>query len=213
MTGFTSPNDPRQLGLRVPSVSILCGTQSPARHAAMILRRSGLQLDPGASTKLIIDSPIGFALHKLETLDRRGLHLVVSTSSPCVEYWEDLWSLKPQVLLVGEDPKGNLARAIARASNGERYRVTPRVTTSLSGYERALLRYIAYGWASERIACELDTQEKTVRNTLTRVYQKLHVTSRTEAALYYWGIQQVLAGMAPPVDFADFAEPDDLFQE
>lgn len=213
MSGSNPANDLKQVRLRHPSFSIWCGTQPPARRAAMILRRCGLHLSPYASTKLIIDSPRGFALNRLETVDGRGLRLVVSTSSTCVEYWEDLWSLKPQVLLVGESREEGLAQAIVRASNGEKYRVTPDVTTPLTSYERALLRYIAYGWASERIACELDTQEKTVRNTLTRVYQKLHVASRTEAALYYWGIQQVLAGMAPPVDFADFADPGDLNQE
>lgn len=213
MSGSYPTSDPKQVRLRHPSFSILCGTQSPARHAAMILRRCGLHLSPDASTKLIIDSPRGFALNRLETVDGCGPRLVVSTSSTCVEYWEDLWSLKPQVLLVGESREERLAQALVRASNGERYRVTPDVTTPLSSYERALLRYIAYGWASERIACELDIQEKTVRNTLTRVYQKLDVTNRIEAALYYWGIQQVLTGMAPPVDFADFAEPHKLNQE
>lgn len=55
-----------------------------------------------------------------------------------------------------------------------------------------MLRYSAQGWENRRIAQELDLNEGTVRNGLSRVFQKLGFDNRTQVALYYWGLWHLL---------------------
>ncbi len=45
---------------------------------------------------------------------------------------------------------------------------------------------------SSLYAEQINMQEQTVRNTVSGIYQKLNLTGRTEAALYYWGIWHVI---------------------
>ena len=48
-----------------------------------------------------------------------------------------------------------------------------------------LLHQVAQGQVDKEIAEALGVAEKTVRNPLTRVFEKLGVATRTEAALWY----------------------------
>ena len=54
-------------------------------------------------------------------------------------------------------------------------RITPR--------ERQIASAVAQGLTNRQIASLLKVQEKTVRNQLTILYQKLSVASRTQLAL------------------------------
>jgi pimeloyl-ACP methyl ester carboxylesterase/DNA-binding CsgD family transcriptional regulator len=56
-----------------------------------------------------------------------------------------------------------------------------RHVTSLTRRERATLELIARGLSNERIASELSLSEKTVRNYVSRILDKLGVASRAEA--------------------------------
>ncbi len=47
-----------------------------------------------------------------------------------------------------------------------------------------VLNLIAQGKANKEIALELGLSEKTVRNHISAIYQKLHIYGRTEAVLY-----------------------------
>lgn len=178
---------------------MLCGAPISAHSIASDLQRQGFCQDLHSPIKIIVDVPQGFALPSLETLDRTSLRTIVATRNPCPEYWEDLWDLHPHVLLVGAKYDQRLAKAIVRAANGERYRITPKRAPLVSHAERKILHCIARGLGNEEIAEQLCVQEKTVRNTLTAIYQKLDMKNRTEAALYYWGIKQVLSGEIPPI--------------
>ncbi|MCH8038902.1 MAG: response regulator transcription factor [Nitrospinae bacterium] len=44
---------------------------------------------------------------------------------------------------------------------------------------------MAKGITNKEIAVELGLSDKTVRNYLTTIFQKLHITHRTEAAVYF----------------------------
>ena len=46
---------------------------------------------------------------------------------------------------------------------------------------------VPHSWDNARIASQLQVEDKTIRNTLTRVYTKLGVTNCVAAARYYWG--------------------------
>ena len=56
---------------------------------------------------------------------------------------------------------------------------------SLTGQERRLLAEVAKGKTDKEVATALGLTTKTARNYLDRVFAKLHVHTRTEAALLY----------------------------
>jgi DNA-binding NarL/FixJ family response regulator len=59
----------------------------------------------------------------------------------------------------------------------------PRIEP-LTESEMAVLRLVAQGVENERIAQELNYSVYTVANRLRTIYEKLHVSNRTQAALY-----------------------------
>lgn len=56
--------------------------------------------------------------------------------------------------------------------------------TDLTERENDVLRWIGLGASNKEIASRLDISEKTVKNHLSNIFQKLHVASRTQAALF-----------------------------
>ena len=55
--------------------------------------------------------------------------------------------------------------------------------TPLTEREQDVLRLVAQGHENQEIADQLHLSEKTIRNRLTVVFEKLHVNNRTQAAL------------------------------
>jgi two-component system nitrate/nitrite response regulator NarL len=53
----------------------------------------------------------------------------------------------------------------------------------LTAREREVLRLVASGMSNKGVALRLDLHEKTVKHHLTRIFAKLKVSNRTEAAL------------------------------
>jgi DNA-binding NarL/FixJ family response regulator len=64
---------------------------------------------------------------------------------------------------------------------------------TFSDRELAILRLVAAGHDNRTVATQLSLSEKTVGNRLSEIFQKLHVTNRTQAALV--AIQR---GIIPP---------------
>lgn len=56
---------------------------------------------------------------------------------------------------------------------------------SLSPKEKEILKLIASGLTNKEIAEEVNLSEKTVRNYVSAIFQKLDVAHRTQAAVYY----------------------------
>lgn len=174
---------------------VYCGIPSIAQIFSSWLSDEGSFFEPCASIKLIIDVPHGFAVRtlaaakstELPTLSGDDSRLVIVTYNSCPEYWEDLWDLEPDILLVNPVGRQDFKEPIARAASGQNYRITPRYTTQLNRTERRMLQLVAQGWHNRAIADELCVQEKTIANALTRIFNKLNVSSRMEAILYYWG--------------------------
>jgi DNA-binding CsgD family transcriptional regulator len=170
--------------------AILCGVAAVTEVLVRKLEREGLRFDPAASLAAVLDTPPGFALDTLETAQVRSRRLVVVTLNPCIEYCEDLWDMRPAVLLVGRHL--DLRTTLQRAARGERYREAPPGASRLTPAERRMLRLLARGWSNQRIAAELSLQYQSVLNALGSIYKKLGVGNRNEAALYYWGIWQAI---------------------
>lgn len=167
--------------------NLVCGLPPLAQLMALSLGRSGFRCEPGAPTTVLVDAPQGFAMRQLEQLAGAHSQVVVQTSNPCPEYLEDLWEQRPAVLLATHALNGELEDAIRRADRGERYRITPGQHTTLTTTERTLLRCLARGWTTERIAALRHVQPKTVHNALAIVCEKLQLPTRRAAMLYYWG--------------------------
>ena len=71
----------------------------------------------------------------------------------------------------------------------------PGLHAELSEREIQILRLVAQGYTNLEIAAELSLSEKTVRNRLSEIFQKLHLNNRTQAALY-----AIREGLAEPPD-------------
>jgi DNA-binding NarL/FixJ family response regulator len=75
-------------------------------------------------------------------------------------------------------------RAGAAVNHAEVAELTPR--------ERQVLERVAQGRRNEGIAAELGLSEQTVRNYVTRIYEKLGVHSHAEAVI--WARERGLVG-------------------
>jgi two-component system NarL family response regulator len=58
------------------------------------------------------------------------------------------------------------------------------VLTPLTDREAEILQHVTSGLANKEIARTLNISERTVKNHLTNIMEKLHVNSRTQAAVY-----------------------------
>jgi DNA-binding NarL/FixJ family response regulator len=81
-------------------------------------------------------------------------------------------------------PRAAGALVTARAEGAE--------APDLSQRERQVLTLVAEGLPNKLIARRLEISEKTVKAHLTRVYQQIGVTDRTQAAI--WARRQGLTG-------------------
>lgn len=167
--------------------SVLCGISTIMHTIVHHLEQHGFAYDPDAPITVILDTPYGFAMQTLAALPATAHRRIVVTWNPCAEYRADLGEMHPDVLLTDPSLNGDLTAAIRRVARGECCEETLRVPTSLTPTERQMLRLLAHGYATQQIAEQLCVQGQTVRNTLTTIYQKLGLTSRNEAMLYYWG--------------------------
>jgi DNA-binding CsgD family transcriptional regulator len=129
-------------------------------------------------------------LEQMPSLERQCC--VVHSFNPCPEYLDDLWQLGPCVLLTGPQPQATLDWALERADSGQRYRQVARCTSSLIPSERALLRYLPSGLSNKHIAKRLKLSDRTVRNRLVDIGEKLGLENRTQIAMYYAGQWQWL---------------------
>jgi len=185
---------PREAGLSKvttgPRCRLLCGVSTLADQIEIALTAFGWEQHQEAELTLMVDGPWGFALRSLQN-SALGRTVVV-TDNPCPEYWEDLWDIGPCALLVGGHNIPDIVKALTRVHAGEVFRQLPHHDSPLTIGERQLLRAAAIGLENKQVACEQQLSIGTVKNGLNRVFEKLGLKNRTQAALYYWGLWQWL---------------------
>jgi len=91
-----------------------------------------------------------------------------------------------QVLYNGGSPMSNqIARKVVEAFR--QMGKSSQETENLSERETEILSYLSKGYHDKEIADTLFISVETVRTHLRNIYKKIHVRSRTEAALKYLG--------------------------
>ncbi len=85
-----------------------------------------------------------------------------------------------------------LLKDLRRSSESQRLDTETARIASLTPREREVIRLIAQGFGTARIAKELFISEKTVRNHLASIFSKLMVSDRLELAIF-----AVRHGLAP----------------
>jgi two-component system NarL family response regulator len=104
-----------------------------------------------------------------------------------------------EAYIVKDISPGELLRAIKTVAGGQSY-VDPRVAggllrrrslnagkpdiMELSAREAEVLKLIAEGLANKQISARLHLSEKTVKNHVSRIFSKLNISARTQAAVH-----------------------------
>ncbi len=145
---------------------------------------------PAVSLLSDAHAPVLALLEQMSPEERQ--RCVVHSLNPCPEYLDDLWQLGPCVLLIGPQDQRTLDWSLERAENNLRYRETNHFTSSLIPSERVLLRYLPGGLSNKHIAKRLGLSDRTVRNRLVDIGEKLGLANRTQIAMYYAGQWQWL---------------------
>ena len=159
-------------------------------HAQVLIPFSSLPSQPAPRLLTDMQASVLSLLEQLPALERQ--RCVVHSLNPCPEYLDDLWQLGPCVLLSGPQPQATLDWALERAVTGQRYRQPAHFTSSLIPSERVLLRYLPSGLSNKHIAKRLKLSDRTVRNRLVDIGEKLGLENRTQIAMYYAGQWQWL---------------------
>jgi DNA-binding NarL/FixJ family response regulator len=127
----------------------------------------------GASeTQVVVLTSVGDREHILAALDAGAVGYLLKDSEP----QELIGGIRSAAR--GESPLSPKAARMVLTARAERER------PELSERERDVLRCVADGKPNKLIARELGISEKTVKTHLTRVFQQIGVTDRTQAALW-----------------------------
>ncbi len=151
---------------------------------------------------LILDLPWGYCVE--HPLLMQGHKTVILTDNPTGEYWEDLVSFQPTILLTGNPTPQAILEAVfmaaTRPHTQETLKLTPPYTPLLTPKERLILRLIAFGKDNKEIMKFLDISKGTLEGHVTHLHGKLAVKNRTQLAFYYWGMKyEYLAKIEPAI--------------
>ncbi len=134
---------------------------------------------------LFLDVPWGFAAATFPHIE--SSHSIILTNNLCPEYLEDLWDLKPTVLVAKQLGLNQLEEYLEYARDGQSVKLVPNYNLALTKSERKVLRLAAEGEKVGEIAKALYLSEGTVRNALSTIYDKLELEHKSDLTLYYFG--------------------------
>ena len=140
-----------------------------------------------------------FALERIKEMTRDGKigKVVLYTWDAPIEFLNDVNSFPVDGVILKTQTGEALVDSLVRIHNGERLGIDHHEdaveTASLSEREQEVLALLAMGSTNREIAAELYLSVDTVKTHLRRLFQKLEVKNRTQAALAAARLQ-----VAPP---------------
>jgi two-component system, NarL family, response regulator LiaR len=139
------------------------------------------------------------ATRRLKKISPRS-HVMLLTSHEGEDYLVDATRAGAISYLLKDTPPAELVAAIERTARGESS-LHPRIAAAmmralsrdqaatadnLSTRETEVIKLIADGLSNARISERLAISEKTVKNHVSNVLEKLQLQDRTQAAVYAW---------------------------
>lgn len=175
--------------MRTRKLTVHSGLATLQDEVAAALASLGLCVVQDGAIDLILDAPLGWALEKVSTRP-----VIIVSDNPCPEYRLDLLDTEP-IALLSDASVLDIAKVLRGTLPPQQLYETP-----LTAVERATLRLIATDHSSPAIAQTRGVSEQAVKNTISALYQKLHLKTRLQAAHYYLGNWHLLLqrGWTPP---------------
>lgn len=127
----------------------------------------------GSDARVVVLTSFSDDRHIAEALDAGAVGYVLKHAGPD----ELLGAIRSAA--AGDVPLDPKAARVLLAGLGRR-----RAATALSPREEEVLRLVAQGLANKQIARRLQITERTVKAHLTRVFDRIGVADRTQAALW-----------------------------
>jgi DNA-binding NarL/FixJ family response regulator len=124
-----------------------------------------------------------------------AVRIVLLSSSSGLERSPRRLTLDADGVILKDILPSELLRQLKAIAAGERY-VDPRLRTArtpgsgtrdafdLSMRETDVIRLIAQGLSNKEISSRLSLSEKTVKNHISRIFSKLHISARSQAAVH-----------------------------
>ena len=110
---------------------------------------------------------------------RNGAKGYLLKSASLQELTQAIRTVQQGGMLIEPGLTGAMVREFRRLSDS-----TPMQVNALSEKEIEILRYVAAGMSNKEIAEKLSYSEKTVKNYLSVIFQKLGIRDRTQAAIF-----------------------------
>ena len=148
---------------------VLCDLSMPRMDGIEATRRI---LEARPKTRVVVLTASSERARVLGALDAGAVGYLLKDASP-----DELFAAV-RAAARGESPLApKAAQAVLSERAGQR-------AVNLSSREREVLSLVAEGFPNKLIARHLEISEKTVKAHLTRVYEQIGVTDRTQAALW-----------------------------
>ncbi|RKO66177.1 response regulator [Desulfofundulus salinus] len=174
---------------------IIAGEAESGEQAVELTRRTGADV-----VLLDVNMPgmNGITACKLIKTEMPGTKVIALTIHDQEEYLFELIRAGVSAYLLKDVSPDKLLEAILGVTRGESF-ISPRLAAKvfqefnrrtgkagniLTNRELEILQLLAQGESNKSIAQKLFISEKTVKNHLTNIFQKLNVNDRTQAVLY-----------------------------
>ena len=175
-----------------PEITIVGDFRSPVSAQLTQARPDGIVVDVDG-----LPEDIGRSLQACTEVATQP-YVCVLSMRPSPEMLQRCLTAGAAAYVVKDVAPSDLVRALKDVARGQSY-VDPRVAggllrrraggtkpdiMDLSTRETEVLKLIAEGLANKQISDRLSLSEKTVKNHISRIFSKLHINARTQAAVH-----------------------------
>ena len=169
-------------------VELVVGSSHPFEDVKEGLVDQGISI--GTGIKVFLDRPRGWILESKDPVSG-----IIASDNLCPSYRLELLNLNPAALTFERD-FDVLASVVRLVHLGQT--ITPSVKSVLTSSECTYLRLLAIGLSNKQIAVRRGVEIRTVKNAIYRVYTKLGLHTRVQAAYYYFGYWHLLSDWEIP---------------